>query len=39
MSTKMCIRDSPETGNPGGAPDRDTAWQDEALLELEKNRF
>ena len=31
--------EGPETGNPGGAPDRDTAWQDEALLELEKNRF
>lgn len=31
--------EGPETGNPGGAPDEDTAWQDEALLELEKNRF
>ena len=31
--------EGPENGNPGGAPDKDTAWQDEALLELEKNRF
>ena len=29
----------PESHPSGGAPGEDTAWQDEALLELEKNRF
>ena len=31
--------EGPEQNPTGGAPDDDTAWQDEALLELEKNRF
>ena len=31
--------EGPEQNPTGGAPDEDTAWQDEALLELEKNRF
>ena len=31
--------DGPECDPTGGAPDDDTAWRDDALLELEKNRF
>ena len=31
--------DGPECDPAGGASDDDTDWQDEALLELEKNRF
>lgn len=31
--------EGPEQNPTGGVPDEDTAWQDEALLELEKNRF
>lgn len=31
--------EGPEQNPTGGAHDEDTAWQDEALLELEKNRF
>lgn len=31
--------EGPDSDPAGGAPDEDTAWQDEALLELEKTRF
>ena len=31
--------EGPDSDPSGGAPDDDTAWQDEALLELEKMRF
>lgn len=31
--------EGPECNPAGAAPDDDTVWQDEALLELEKNRF